>query len=112
MGFMTLHRVVPSTLRGATVEPQSAPASAAVATTTVPLTIERSPTMTMANPNALYFRNPVLASWTLGRPEPRSSFSLPVLISPNASPTDAMLFEEPADATKKHYLPKDRKSVV
>jgi hypothetical protein len=91
MGFMTLHRVAPR---------------APVSTTTVPLTIDRSPTMTMANPSALYLRNPILASWTLGRPQPRSSFALPVLVSPDAAPTDATVFEEPADATQKHYLPK------
>jgi hypothetical protein len=37
---------------------------------------------------------------------PRNSFTLPVLISPTASPTDQTLFEEPQDGTKKHYLPR------
>ncbi|HEY3675062.1 MAG TPA: hypothetical protein VGK84_03645 [Candidatus Tumulicola sp.] len=103
---MTLHRVEPRPLPGASVEPQAAPATSAVSTTTVPLTIVRSPTMTMANPSALYLRNPILGSWMLGRPQPRGSFALPVLVSPDPAPTDATLFEEPADPTKKHYLPK------
>lgn len=61
----------------------------------------------MINPAILHLQNPQLAGFGgASQGTPRSGFQLPVLISPSASPTDQTLFEEPQDATKKHYLPR------
>ena len=111
MGFMTLHgaasRPLPTALRAQPSAAERAPqatAGAASRASVVPTAAVHSPTLSMANSSLLYMRNPMLGRWSLGKPMPRSSFSLPVLISPDATPQANALFEEPADPAKKHYL--------
>jgi hypothetical protein len=101
MAFMSFHRLQPSPAR-----PSSTAASVAAARSVVPTAVAHSPTQAMANPGILYMRNPILGGWSQGRPLPRTSFALPVLISPDAPPTESTLFEDPQDPSKKHYLPK------
>lgn len=101
---MTLHRGFTTAPPQATrrLPPAASDGSASVVSTAV----AHSPTMTLANPGLLYMRNPAFIGWSAGRPQPRSSFSLPALISPDAIPTDGTLFEDPADPSHKHYLAK------
>ncbi|HEY6326653.1 MAG TPA: hypothetical protein VIW73_09115 [Candidatus Cybelea sp.] len=106
MGFMTLHRsfmATPAAGRletlspAATVQPVARPYSP-------PQAVLHSPTVSAVNPAILYMRNPAFGQWTLGDASPRSSFALPVLISPVAPPLDTTLFEDPANANNKYYL--------
>jgi hypothetical protein len=71
----------------------------------VPTSVRNSVTQSTINPVLIYLQNPVLGGWQFGKPKPRSAFSLPTLISEVTSPNDKTLFEEPQDATKKHYIP-------
>jgi hypothetical protein len=105
MGFMTLHPLLARPIAERVPSPVSpAPAQPVARPYTPPLTVAHSPTIALANPAILQMRNPAFGVWSLGRPLPRSSFSLPVLISPDAAPKDSTLFEDPADPSKKYYL--------
>src|SRR5215470_8458709 len=122
MGFMTLHggalrdrefatsrAGLASTATGSAATGAATTATSTAATPasyTVPTAIAHSTTTSMINPSIMYMRNPFIGNWFIGAPEPRSSFALPVLISMDPTPTDATLFEEPADPSKKHYLTK------
>jgi hypothetical protein len=101
MAFMSFHRLPPAPAR-----PSTAATSVAASRSVVPTAVAHSPTLAMANPGILYMRSPLLGRWSQGSPLPRTSFALPVLISPDAAPTDTTLFEDPQDPSKKHYLPK------
>lgn len=69
-------------------------------------TMQRSASLATVNPAMMQFRNPAFGRWwPVIAPQPRSSFSLPTLISPDTTPTDATLFEEPQDGSLQHYLP-------
>lgn len=68
--------------------------------------VAHSTTLSTVNPNVMYLRNPFIGDWFIGSPLPRTSFALPTLISMDAAPTDATLFQEPADPAKLHYLTK------
>lgn len=117
--FLTLHNVTTATdLLQKTDTPvattkASGPAGQAVSLATstpvktllMPTAVRSSVTQSTINPALIYIRNPVLGGWQFGRPQPRSAFSLPTLISPVSSPTDQTLFEEPQDPSKKHYIP-------
>lgn len=108
MGFMTLHRsYLPTPTAGGlqTLSP-AATAQPVARPYLPPQTVLHSPTMTAVNPAILSWRNPAFGQWTLGSASPRSSFSLPVLISPVAPPVDTTLFEDPANANNKYYLPR------
>ncbi len=100
MAFMTLHGSASRTL------PSTAPQATVARPVVVSTAVAHSPTRSMANPALLYMRNPAFVGWQLGRPLPRSNFSLPTLIAPDATPKADTLFEDPADATKKHFLAK------
>ena len=117
--FLTLHNVSPAIFlhqtatTPATVNRASGAAGQAVSPATatparslvMPATVRSSVSQSTINPALIYLRNPIVGGWQFGRPQPRSAFSLPTLISPVTNPTDQTLFEEPQDATKKHYLP-------
>jgi hypothetical protein len=51
------------------------------------------------------FRNPSMGILFWNFPKPRSSFALPTLISPTATPNDQTLFDEPQGGGQQHYLP-------
>ncbi|MGH9563971.1 MAG: hypothetical protein ACRD3S_21170 [Terracidiphilus sp.] len=55
--------------------------------------------------NQMVFRNPSLGILFWNLPKPRSSFALPTLISPTATPNDQTLFDEPQPGGQQHYLP-------
>jgi hypothetical protein len=94
--FMTIHYPVAGFLE--------APRPSAVAH---PIAIQRSTNVAMINPAIIHLQNPPFGGFGGGvQGLPRQIFTLPVLISPTASPTDQTLFEEPQDGTKKHYLPR------
>lgn len=59
----------------------------------------------VAQNRLIYFRSPALGGLFLFLPRPRSSFALPVLISPTATPSDQTLFDEPQTGGQQHYLP-------
>ena len=124
--FLTLHNIVDTAAtadKATTVTPATAgtlatpataapsaavtqaPQSAAVSSVAVPSTLRSSVSQSTINPTMISWRNPVIGGWSFGKPQPRSSFSLPTLISPVATPSDQTLFEEPQNAAKKHYLP-------
>ena len=110
MSFMTLHGSMP---RAAVLRAPNSAASTPVQATAIAsqpriiaTAVAHSPTMTTVNPALLYMHRPVLGGWALGRPMPRSGFSLPVLIAPNDAPSDSTLFESPGDPSSKHYLSK------
>jgi hypothetical protein len=99
---MTLHTFAPRPVEQTAPAPVKA-APVAVRPVMTPTTVATSPARTTFNPAFIYMRNPSFG-WFLGTPQPRSGFALPTLISPVAPPVDSTLFEEPQDATKKHYL--------
>lgn len=101
--FMTLHTVMQHPIVRTAPAPAPAPAPV-VRPVMIPTTVATSPTRMTFNPAFIYMRNPSFG-WFLGAPQQRGSFALPTLISPVAPPVDSTLFEEPQDATKKHYLP-------
>ncbi|MBA3810274.1 MAG: hypothetical protein H0X27_01265 [Caulobacteraceae bacterium] len=69
-----------------------------------PMAILRSKTVATPNFAVAHFQNALL--WPIFQVAlPRDRISLPTLISPVAAPTDRTLFEEPADAGRRHYLP-------
>ncbi len=68
-----------------------------------PMVVHQASNVMTANPNLIHWINPIFNLWAM--PRPRTQFALPQLISPVPVPTDQTLFEEPQDATKKHYLP-------
>jgi hypothetical protein len=82
------------------------PAASAVnhAVAAHPVVVQQTANVMTVNPAVLHWMNPILYT-RIGLPQARNAFSLPTLISPVATPTDQTLFEEPQDATKKHYLP-------
>ncbi len=98
--FMTLHTFAPRPVTQAA--PVTAP-TAVMRPVMFPTAVATSATRSTFNPSLIYMRNPSFG-WFLGTPQPRSGFALPTLISPVAPPVDSTLFEEPQDATKKHYL--------
>jgi hypothetical protein len=70
------------------------------------IAVQNSFAVARIDPAILHLQNPDLAGFgDNAQGSPRTSFTLPVLISPVASPADRTLFEEPQDGTKKHYLP-------
>ena len=94
--FMTIHYPVAPF--------SEAPRPSAVAH---PIAIQRSTNVAMINPAIIHLQNPQFSGFGGGvQGLPRQIFTLPVVISPTASPTDQTLFEEPQDGTKKHYLPR------
>jgi hypothetical protein len=88
--FMTIHYPVAAF--------SEAPRPSAVAH---PIAIQRSTNVAMINPAIIHLQNPPFGGFGGGvQGLPRQIFTLPVLISPTASPTDQTLFEEPQDGTK------------
>ncbi|HTB23095.1 MAG TPA: hypothetical protein VK914_10355 [bacterium] len=75
----------------------AAPSKPAVATAPV--------LMRPLSPPSLVFRSPALGGLFFNLPKPRSSFALPTLISPTATPNDQTLFDEPQSGGPQHYLP-------
>lgn len=90
-----------------TVAPASSVVAAAPAPVSRPIVIQNAVAMARIDPEILHLQNPTIAGFEGdSQGSPRSSFAIPVLISPTASPTIETLFEEPQDGTKKHYLPR------
>jgi hypothetical protein len=108
---MMLHSaqlVRPSNAAVATPVPAATPAAApapVVHTAPVMYTMQRSASVATVNPAMLQFRNPIFGRWPVVAPQPRASFSLPTLISPDSPPVDTTTFEEPQNASLTHYLP-------
>ena len=105
-GFVMLH---PAVMAAGATTPHpavAAPQSRIATPIAVPVAVHNSPSVATINPAILHWQNPQLGGFVAGaQGAARTTFQLPTLISPTASPTDQTLFEEPQDATKKHYLP-------
>jgi hypothetical protein len=71
----------------------------------LPAAVQKSVTVATVNPAILHLQDPQFRPVFIPPGQPRSSFSLPTLITPSAAPTDQTLFEEPQDPTRKHFLP-------
>jgi hypothetical protein len=69
-----------------------------------PVVLQQASNVMTVNPAVLRWMDPIIFT-RFSLPQPRGAFSLPMLISPVATPNDQTLLEEPQDATKKHYLP-------
>lgn len=67
-------------------------------------TLVHSAQLTTPNPAVLHWVNPGILPIFYVRPQPRANFHLPTLVSPNATPDDTLLYEDPQDGTHKFFL--------
>ncbi len=100
--FLMIHPAVPLN-SAATSHTVAAPVSHTIAAPVTTPALSMAPAR-IAN-NQLVFRNPSLGILWWNQPKPRSSFALPTLISPTATPNDQTLFDEPQPGGQQHYLP-------
>jgi hypothetical protein len=70
----------------------------------VSATVQKSSTVASVNPAILHLQHPEFRPVFIPQAQPRSSFSLPTLISPDVQPTDHSLFEEPQDCGGSGFL--------
>lgn len=104
--FVSNQLLLHSAARGTTTAPQAASAAlAARPATAIASSVVRSATVATVNPAIMHMQVAKFRPILVTPATPRDSVTLPTLISPTPSPTDATLFQEPEDPARRHFLP-------